>query len=87
MNTFKFRTNILDIGEAEKLKPHFSKSNGIVEWRMNPDDPKRILIVKVNNLKKKDVSDIIFNAGFRSELVEPFWKKLLNKIFIRDCCK
>ena len=54
---------------------------------MNTNDPERILIVKVNGLKGDDVSSIIFNAGFRIELIEPFWKRLLNKFFVRDCCK
>ena len=58
-----------------------------VEWHMNADDPKRILIVKAIKLNSSDISNIIFNAGFRSELVVPFLKKSIIKLFVRDCCK
>ncbi len=86
MKTYQFTTNLTDNESLEKIKTHFAGSNGIIDWHADLDKPGKILTVKAESLTVDEISTIIFNAGFRNRPVSSGWKRVIKKMFTKDCC-
>ncbi|MBS1550242.1 MAG: heavy-metal-associated domain-containing protein [Bacteroidetes bacterium] len=70
MNTFQFKTNINCGGCINAVKPHLDKANNITEWKVDTDNPDKILTVSTENLSKEEIIEIIQKAGFKIEALE-----------------
>lgn len=69
MKTLTFTTNINCSGCVAKVTPHLDANDGIKEWKVDIDDPKKILTVKTTTLNESEVKAIVGMAGFRAEKV------------------
>ena len=87
MRTVKFRTNIIDDAAIEKVKPFLNNIAGIKEWHFDNDNSTKILTVKAGEPTNSQIMNAIFTAGFRSELIQPAWKKIIKIFYEKDCCK
>lgn len=67
MKTYKFKTNITCQGCLEKVKPFFDDKKEIKEWCVDLKSKEKILTVKAENMKAKDVKKVVENAGFQAE--------------------
>jgi copper chaperone CopZ len=67
MEQFQFKTNINCGGCINAIKPHFEKINEIKEWAVDTDNPDKILTIKVENLSKEQVIEIVQKAGYTIE--------------------
>ncbi|MCL5030526.1 MAG: hypothetical protein M1480_16055 [Bacteroidetes bacterium] len=86
MKTLKFITNLKDSKSVESLKDQLDKINGIIEWKVDLNNPGKIITLKVENLSSETIARTIFAAGFRSQEVTAGWKKVAKRLFTKDCC-
>jgi len=64
METLRFKTNINCSGCVSAIKPHFKRSNDFVSWKVDLNDPGKILIVTGENLQSEKVIKLVEGAGF-----------------------
>ena len=69
MKKYQFRTNINCSGCVAKITPHFSEHQGIESWKVDTDNPKKLLTIETKELGQKEVKEIIEKAGFKAELI------------------
>lgn len=67
MKTYKFKTNITCEGCLNKVKPYFDEHREIKEWCVDLKSKEKILTVKTENMKPKDVVKVVEDAGFQAE--------------------
>ncbi len=67
MKQYQFKTNINCGGCVAKVTPHLNKAEGIREWKVDTDNPDKILTVETENLGEEDVKAIVQKAGFTAE--------------------
>ncbi len=86
MKTYRFLTNVPDENSVVKLRDQLAVLNGIEDWNIDIKNPGKILTIKVENLTTDKVANAIFQAGFRCEEITPGWKKVVKRLFTKDCC-
>ncbi len=69
METIKFKTNINCGGCIAKVTPFLDKAEGIETWKVDTENPQKILTVETSLLKSEDVIKIINDAGYKAEKV------------------
>lgn len=69
MKTLKFKTNINCMGCVQTVTPFLSGETKIAHWKVDINDPGKILTVQTN-LEKEEVRKLIKEAGFRAESLE-----------------
>ena len=67
MNTYQFKTNINCSGCVAKVSPHLDSENKIKDWKVNTEDPGKILTVQTESLNENEVRSIVEKAGFKEE--------------------
>ena len=67
MNELKFKTNIKCSGCISRVTPHLDKAAGDSHWRVDIENPDKILTVSVSDIKKKAIIDAVKKAGFSVE--------------------
>ena len=67
MKTFKFKTNINCGRCVEKVKPFFEKEPRIKNWNIDTKNPDKTLTVESEDLKSKDIKNLVSEAGFMAE--------------------
>lgn len=64
MKTLRFKTNINCSGCVSAIKPHFRRTNDVVSWKVDLNNPGKILIVTGENLKSEKIIKLVEEAGF-----------------------
>lgn len=67
MSTLKFKTNINCGGCVSKVTPFLDKQEGIENWKVDTEDPNKILTVQGNGVTDEDVKDTLQKIGFKAE--------------------
>ncbi|WP_413532085.1 heavy-metal-associated domain-containing protein [Empedobacter brevis] len=66
----KFKTNINCSGCVNKVKPFLDKLQGLESWKVDTDNPDKILSVKANQTTDEEIIDTIEEVGFEAELIQ-----------------
>ena len=64
METVQFKTNINCSGCVAKVTPKLNQTKGIVTWKVDTDNPDKVLTVEIDNLLGEAVIGIVKAAGF-----------------------
>ncbi len=64
METLQFKTNINCGGCVAKVTPKLNEVKGIRSWKVDIDNPDKILTVESDHLPKETVIDAVKKAGF-----------------------
>lgn len=77
MKTLKFKTNINCSGCVAKVTPFLEKLQGVT-WRVNTENPDKILEVTGDDISEEAIITIVKQAGFK---IEPLRKNFLKSLF------
>ncbi len=69
MKQYQFKTNINCGGCIAKVTPLLNADPNIKEWKVDTDNPNKILTVETENLKEEDIKALVQKAGFKAEKV------------------
>ncbi|HWK05101.1 MAG TPA: heavy-metal-associated domain-containing protein [Puia sp.] len=64
METVQFKTNINCGGCVARITPKLNEAKGILTWKVDTEDPNKILTVETDNLPRESVIEIVKKAGF-----------------------
>ncbi len=67
MKQYQFKTNINCSGCVAKVTPHLNSAEGIKEWKVDTNNPGKLLTVETENLDEKAVKAMVEKAGFKAE--------------------
>jgi copper chaperone len=67
MKTIELKTNINCSGCVAKVTPTLNQTVGESNWKVNTQNPKKILTVSTENLSEKEVIQAVERAGFIAE--------------------
>lgn len=67
MKTYKYKTNINCGGCVNAVTPHLNKIKGIKNWKVDTDNPEKILTVEAETANTSDVENAVRTAGFEIE--------------------
>lgn len=67
---FKFKTTINCGGCTAKVTPVLDEAEGIQEWKVDTDNPDKILTVKSNGITEDKVIEKIKSRGFEIESIQ-----------------
>lgn len=70
MSILKFKTNINCAGCISKITPFLDNQQGIDSWKVDTNDPDKILTVKSNGATKEDVEANLEKVGFKGEIID-----------------
>lgn len=62
-----FRTNIMCNGCVAKIKPVLDNADGIASWRVDLENPYRLLTVVPNGITEERLIELVRGAGFEIE--------------------
>lgn len=68
MNQYKFKTNIKCGGCIAAVKPHLDSNAKIKEWKVDTENPEKILTV-TGELSEAEVRSLVEKAGYKAEVV------------------
>ncbi|HTI07133.1 MAG TPA: heavy-metal-associated domain-containing protein [Puia sp.] len=64
METLQFKTNINCSGCVARVTPKLNEAKGIVTWKVDTNNPDKVLTVETDNLPGESVVGIVKSAGF-----------------------
>ncbi len=67
MKTVQLKTNIMCGSCIEKVTPVLNKELGENNWKVDIQNPKKVLTVTADNVDKKDVINAVEKAGYKAE--------------------
>lgn len=70
MENLKFKTNINCGGCVSKVTPQLDHIEGIENWKVNLQDPEKILTVNSNGVSEKEIIDTVEKVGFRIQKIK-----------------
>ena len=70
MKTLKFKTNINCNNCIRSVTPFLNEVDTVDEWKVDIDNPDKILTVELDNGSDKDVVEAVIKAGFKIQKVE-----------------
>jgi copper chaperone len=65
----KFKTSINCGGCVAKVTPLLNATKGINKWKVDTDNPDKILTVEPNGATESDVVEAVKRAGFKIERI------------------
>src|SRR5437868_14648904 len=65
MKTLKFKTNINCGGCIARVTPKLNETKGIISWKVDTDNPDKILTVETETLSDESVMEPVKKAGFQ----------------------
>lgn len=65
----KFKTTLNCGGCVSKVQADFDNNEGITDWKVDTDNPDKILTINSNGISEKEVVEIINKKGFKAELI------------------
>ncbi len=69
MKTLKFKTNINCGGCVSKVTPFLDKQEGIDSWKVDTNNPDKLLTVECNQITEEDVKMTLQRIGFKAESI------------------
>ena len=69
MKQYQFRTNINCSGCVAKVTPALNQNVEIKDWKVDTDNPNKILTVETESLNEEEVKAIVHKAGFKAEKI------------------
>jgi copper chaperone len=69
-NTFRFKTNINCGGCIKAVTPSLDKLAGPQNWKVDTDNPDKILTISTDDLQTKDIINTIQSTGFKIEFIQ-----------------
>lgn len=70
METVQFKTNIKCSGCIAKVTPILNELAGIDNWKVDIDNPEKILTVSAKGLKEQEIKTAVEKAGFKVEKMD-----------------
>ncbi|ARS34481.1 heavy-metal-associated domain-containing protein [Pontibacter actiniarum] len=67
METYKFKTNINCGSCVKAVTPHLNKLEGVQEWKVDTDNPNKVLEVKADTADAQTIRSTVEKAGFKAE--------------------
>jgi copper chaperone len=67
MKTIELKTNIMCGDCVAKVTPTLNEEIGEGKWKVNTQNPKKILTVTTDDLDKSDVIKAVQKAGYKAE--------------------
>lgn len=67
MKTLEFKTNINCGGCVARVTPKLNATEGIASWKVNTDNPDKILTVETETLGDENIIEAVKKAGFAIE--------------------
>ena len=67
MSTLQFRTNINCSGCVARVTPKLNETMGIKSWKVDTDNPEKILTVETETLGSENIVEVVKKAGFNIE--------------------
>lgn len=67
MKQYQFKTNINCSGCVAKVTPALNQNENIKEWKVDTNNPNKILTIESENLDEEAVKAIVQKAGFKAE--------------------
>lgn len=67
MKKLTYKTNINCGGCIAKVEPFIEGESRIKHWKVDTDNPQKILEVEVDGMESGEVMDLITEAGFKIE--------------------
>ena len=65
MKTLQFRTNINCGGCIARVTPRLNETKGIVTWKVDTDNPDKILTVETETLSNEPIIEAVKKLGFQ----------------------
>ena len=65
MDELKFKTNIKCSGCIAQVTPHLDNTVGNSNWKIDLQNPDKILIVSANDVMKDTIVEAVRKAGFK----------------------
>lgn len=69
METYKFKTTINCGNCVKAVTPHLNKLQGVEDWKVDTDNPDKVLEVKTNSLDAQQIKSTVEKAGFKAEQI------------------
>ena len=69
MKTIEVKTNIMCGSCIEKVTPVLNEVAGKDQWKVNTQDPKKILTVQSESLTEEEVIGAVKKAGYKAEKI------------------
>ncbi|HSC40406.1 MAG TPA: heavy-metal-associated domain-containing protein [Chitinophagaceae bacterium] len=69
METLQFKTNIKCSGCIAKVTPALNQSAGENNWKVDIENPDKILTVSANGHTESEIKSAVEKAGFKAEKV------------------
>jgi copper chaperone CopZ len=67
MKTIEVKTNIMCGSCVAKVTPTLNETAGEANWKVDTQNPKKILTVTTEDLSEEDVIKAVENAGYKAE--------------------
>ncbi len=67
MKSIQLKTNIMCSSCIEKITPVLNEELGKENWKVDIQNPKKILTVTAENVDEKDVINAVEKAGYKAE--------------------
>jgi copper chaperone len=65
MRTLQFKTNINCGGCIARVTPRLNETKGIVAWKVDTDNPDKILTVETETLSNEPIIEAVKKLGFQ----------------------
>jgi copper chaperone len=69
MKTIELKTNIMCGSCVAKVTPVLNETIGEAHWKVDTQNPKKILTVSTNDLSESEVIKAVEKAGYKAEKV------------------
>ena len=69
MKTLQFKTNINCSGCVARVTPRLNGEKNIQNWKVDTDNPDKILTVVTEELGPEDITGLLKKIGFQAESV------------------
>jgi copper chaperone len=67
MKQYQFKTNINCSGCVAKVTPALDQNEEIKDWKVDTNNPNKILTVETESLDEEQIKSIVEKVGFKAE--------------------
>ena len=67
MKQYQFKTNINCSGCVARVTPVLNGNEEIKDWKVDTDNPQKILTVETESLNQEQIKAIVQKAGYKAE--------------------
>lgn len=69
MKTYKFKTTINCGSCVKAVTPHLNKLEGVENWKVDTNNPDKVLEVETSSLEAASIKEAVEKAGFKAEAI------------------